>query len=180
MIKIFTYKLFITSLFFITSCSSKDSLQSYFVNHQEESGFMSVDIPISFLSNGEIGFSEDQIKAINTIDKLNVISYSIDDGNLDEFNFQLSSVKNILKSNTYNDLIRMGTGAGGKVKILYIENNNTIDEIIIFGYTLEMGFAIVRVLGNDMNLFQIMKLGSVIDQLDTQHSNMDSFMKYLL
>jgi hypothetical protein len=43
-----------------------------------------------------------------------------------------------------------------------------------------MGFAIVRVLGNDMNLFQIMKLGSVIDQLDTQHSNMDSFMKYLL
>jgi hypothetical protein len=74
----------------------------------------------------------------------------------------------------------MGTGSGGKVKILYIENNNTIDEIIIFGYTLEMGFAIVRVLGNDMNLFQIMKLGSVIDQLDTQHSNMDSFMKYLL
>ena len=180
MIKIFTYRLFITSLFFLNSCSSKDSLQSYFVNHQEESGFMSVDIPISFLSNGVIDFSEDQNKAINSIDKLNVIAYSLADGNLDEFNSQLFSVKNILKSNIYNDLLRMGTGSGGKVKILYIEDNNTIDEIIIFGYTLEMGFAIVRVLGNDMNLSQIMKLGSVIDQLDIKHSNMDSFMKYLL
>ena len=180
MIKIFTYNLFITSIFFLNSCSSKDSLQSYFVTHQEESGFMSVDIPISFLSNREIDFSEDQNKAINSIDKLNVIAYSLADGNLDEFNSQLFSVKNILKSNIYNDLIRMGTGSGGKLKILYIEDNNIIDEIIIFGYSLEMGFAIVRVLGNDMNLSQIMKLGSVIDQLDTQHSNMDSFMKYLL
>jgi hypothetical protein len=74
----------------------------------------------------------------------------------------------------------MGTSSGGKVKVLYIENNKTIDEIVVFGYSLEMGFAIVRVLGNDMNLSQIMNLGGIIDQLDTQHSNMDSFMKYLL
>ena len=37
-------------------------------------------------------------KAINSIDKLNVIAYSLADGNLDEFNSQLFSVKNILKS----------------------------------------------------------------------------------
>ena len=171
---------YFTSLFFFTSCSSKDSLQSYFVNHQEDSAFISVDIPISFLNNEKIDFSEDQTKAINSINKLNVIAYSLADGNLDEFNSQLFSVKNILKSNIYNDLLRMGTSSGGKVKVLYIENNKTIDEIVVFGYSLEMGFAIVRVLGNDMNLSQIMNLGGIIDQLDTQHSNMDSFMKYLL
>ena len=95
--KIFIYKLFFTSLFFFTSCSSKDSLQSYFVNHQEDSAFISVDIPISFLNNEKIDFSEDQTKAINSINKLNVIAYSLADGNLDEFNSQLFSVKNILK-----------------------------------------------------------------------------------
>jgi hypothetical protein len=31
-----------------------------------------------------------------------------------------------------------------------------------------------------MNLSKILKLGDVINQFDTNHSNMDSFMKYLL
>ena len=43
-----------------------------------------------------------------------------------------------------------------------------------------MGFAIVRVLGDDMELSKILKLGEVIDQFGTENTNIDNVMKYLL
>ena len=44
---------------------------------------------------------------------------------------------------------------------MYIGNDTEIDELIIFGVSSEYGFAIVRVLGDDMELSKIMKLRSV-------------------
>ena len=40
----------------------------------------------------------------------------------------------------------------------YIGDDSEIDELIVFGVSPEYGFAIVRVLGDDMELSKIMKL----------------------
>lgn len=167
-------------LFCFSACTHKVTLQSYFVDHQEAPAFMSMDIPVSFLNPDKIDLSEDQKNAIESIDKLNMIAYNLVDGNLEEFKSELAVVKEILKLNVYNDLMRMSTSSDGKLQILYIENRSVIDEIIILGYSTDIGFAIIRVLGDDMNLSKILKLGDVINQFDTNHSNVDSFMKYLL
>ena len=76
--------------------------------------------------------------------------------------------------------MRMGNSSDGKVQILYIGDDSEIDELIIFGYSFKKGFTVVRVLGDNMQLSKILQLGDVINQLDTENTNIDSFMKYLL
>ena len=76
--------------------------------------------------------------------------------------------------------MRMGLNSDRKVKIMYLENDGEVNEIIVFGYSVEMGFAIVRVLGDNMELSKILKLGEVIDQFGTENTNIDNVMKYLL
>ena len=179
--KTFNYLLIIfTSLFYFSSCTHKVTLQSYFVDHQEAPAFMSFDIPTSLLNAEKITISEDQSDAIGSIDKLNTIVYSLADGSPEEFESELINVKTIFKTAHYKDLMRMGNSSGGKVKIMYIEKGAEINEIIVFGYSAEMGFAIVRVLGDNMELSKILKLGDVIDQFDTENANIYNVMKYLL
>ena len=170
----------IFGLLLILGCSQEPSLQTYFVAHQEASGFMSVDIPMSFLNPDEIELTDVQKEAVDSIDKLNMLAYSLKDGTETEFNSELDNIKTILKAEKYNDLMRGGNPADGKLYIKYIGEDSEIDELIVFGFSSANGFAIIRVLGDDMELSKIMKLESVIDQFDTENANVEDFMKFLL
>lgn len=170
----------IFGLLLVLGCSKEPTLQTYFVAHQETHGFMSVDIPISFLNPDEIALSDVQKEALDSIDKLNMLAYSLNDGSEKEFNTELAKVKSILKAEHYNDLMRGGNSTDGKIYIKYIGEDTEIDELIIFGFSSDNGFAIIRVLGDDMELSKIMKLESIIDQFDTENANVEDFMKYLL
>ena len=164
----------------VLACTPKNTLQSYFVENEEATAFVSMDIPISYLNSKKIVLSEDQSNAIDSIEKLNMIAYSLADGSQEEFESELVKIKEILKSDIYNDLMRMGNSSDGKAQISYIGDDSEIDELIIFGYSFKKGFAVVRVLGDNMQLSKILQLGDVINQLDTENTNIDSFMKYLL
>jgi len=174
------YSLIFGVLSICLACTPKLSLQSYFVDHQETAGFMAVDIPMSFINPDKIELTEIQNEAVASIDKLNMLAYSLKDGTEEEFLSEVAKVKTILKADVYNDLIRAGNTTDGKVQVMYIGNDTEIDELIIFGVSSEYGFAIVRVLGDDMELSKIMKLRSVADQFDTKNANIEDFMKFLL
>ena len=95
MMKLNKYLLVFTSFFLLSGCTSKASLQSYFVDHEGASAFVSYDIPMSILNTENILLSEDQSDAINSIDKLNTIAYSLASGSLEELESELINVKNI-------------------------------------------------------------------------------------
>ena len=174
------YSLIFGVLSICLACTPKLSLQSYFVDHQETAGFMAVDIPMSFLNPDKIELTEIQNEAVASIDKLNMLAYSLKDGSETEFNSELDNIKTILKAEKYKDLIRAGNPTDGKLYIKYIGEDSEIDELIVFGFSSGNGFAIIRVLGDDMELSKIMKLESVIDQFDTENANVEDFMKFLL
>ena len=176
---LFKYSI-IAGFFLFLGCSQELTLQTYFVEHQEASGFMSVDIPISFLNPDQIELSDIQQEAVDSIDKLNMIAYSLKDGTDEELKSQLAKVKTILKAEKYNELMRGGNKAEGKIYIKYIGEDSEIDELIIFGFSTDNGFAVIRVLGDDMVLSKIMKLENIVDQLDTENANVEDFMKFLL
>ena len=170
----------LVGFFLFLGCSSELTLQTYFVEHQETSGFMSVDIPMSFLNPDKIELSEDQQQAIDSIDKLNMLAYSLKDGTEDEFNTELATIKTILKAEKYNELMRGGNKAEGKIYIKHIGEDSEIDELIIFGFSTDNGFAVIRVLGDDMELSKIMKLENIVNQLDAKNANVEDFMNFLL
>ena len=175
-----SFLLFVFASICFVSCNAKPTLQTYFVDHQETPNFISMDVPVSFLGTDDIQMTEIQRQAINSIDKLNMLGYSLKSGNIDVFNAEVGNVKALLKDKRYNELLRLGNQKDGRVKISYIGDDDTIDELVFFGRSNTYGFAIIRVLGDNMDIAKIMELGPIINKLDTKDMNVEGFMDFML
>jgi hypothetical protein len=175
-----TTLVFVFSLFVLLGCDTKPTLQTYFVDHQEAPNFISMDVPISFLGVNDIQVTKTQKEAINSIDKLNMLGYSLKSGSLDIYNEEVAKIKTLLKGENYNELMRLGNPKEGKIKISYTGDDDAMDELIVFGESKEFGFAIIRVLGDGMNVSKIMELGPIINKLDTKKMNVDGFLDFML
>lgn len=146
----------IFATFLLVGCNDGVSMQCYFVEHQESKNFLAQDLPISMLKIDESKLTTDQKEAYKSIKRLNFLGYKIDSTHVDVFNSELTKVKTILKDEKYNELIDFSY-EGAKIAVKYI-GDDTADEFIVFGSSKEMGFGIVRVLGDDMSPEKIMTL----------------------
>ena len=160
------------------SCNQGETLQSYYVANQERPSFISVDVPISFVDVEKVELTETQKEAYESIDKLNMLGYRLDKNNTEEYKAELAKVRTILKDEKYEELFRAGNNQDGKILVKYIGTDTTIDELIVFGNMNDNGFAIIRVLGDDMEPSKIMSLGDVINQMDTDESSVKEFMNF--
>jgi hypothetical protein len=64
-------------------------------------------------------------------------------------------------------------------KFTLFYEDQTIDEVVILLNSDQVGFAVIRVLGKDMNLSEIMQLGPLIEKLDLDYKNVDSFFNFM-
>jgi hypothetical protein len=171
----------VMSLFIVvalTSCNYGETLQSYFVANQETPNFISIDIPVSFVSVENIELTEDQKEAYESIDKLNMLGYTLKDDNIVEYKLELTKIQAFFKNKQYQELFRGGNSTDGKVVIKYIGDDDSIDELIIFGTANDKGFAIIRVLGDNMQPAKIMTLGDVVGKMNSDETGVKDFMKY--
>ncbi len=171
----------VMSLFIVvalTSCNYGETLQSYFVANQETPNFISIDIPVSFVSVENIELTEDQKEAYESIDKLNMLGYTLKDDHVEEYKLELTKIQALLKNKQYQELFRGGNSTDGKVVIKYIGDDDSIDELIIFGTANDKGFAIIRVLGDNMQPAKIMTLGDVVGKMNSDETGVKDFMKY--
>jgi hypothetical protein len=149
------------------SCDDGVTLQRYFVDHQESGNFINVDLPGTILSLDETKLNEEQQEAYNSIKRLNFLGFKANESNMEIYNTEVAKVSAILKSKKYNDLIEF-SDKGKRVVVKYIGDDDEADEVIVFGSSKDMGFGIVRVLGNDMKPEQMVTL---VDAMKT--SKMD-------
>ena len=162
----------------IFSCDQSPSLQTYFVDNQERPNFLSLDVPLSMLNIDKNKLSDDQKEAYNSVQKLNVLAYKKDSVNSKDFNAELAKVKLILGDKKYQELMRGGNSTDGKFIVNYLGEDDDIDEFILFGSSNEMGFAVVRVLGDDMDPSKLMKLSSVLEQGNFSDSQLNQVMDF--
>lgn len=151
-------------LFAAVSCDSAPSLQKYYVDSKENSEFMSVDLPASILQLKDTEVSDDVKNTLETIKKINFLALQLTEDNKNLVSSERQKVKTILKNPKYKQLMRMNMG-GGNVSVNYLGEENAIDEVVIFGADSEKGLALVRVIGENMDPSEILKLISKI-QLD--------------
>ncbi len=156
----------IVTLTLLLSCSNKQSLQKYYVDNSENPNFMSVTIPADIIGSNDIDLTPKQQEAYKTVEKLNVLAFQLEEDNKTVFETEKSKIKVILKNEEYQELMRMNSGGyGGVVK--YLADGDTVDEVIIYASNNEKGFALVRILGNNMTvngmleLMQVFKKGNV-------------------
>ncbi len=169
------YTLFITAI--LVSCGSEASLQHYFVDNQESSNFISQDIPISMVKLDKSNFSEEQNEAFNSVKRLNFLGYKVSETEAETFKTELTKVKTILKDSKYNDLMEF-SDKGRKVIVKYVGTDDEADEVIVFGSSKDLGFGIIRVLGNDMNPDKMVTLVTALQTANIDESQIEDLMNF--
>jgi hypothetical protein len=161
--KISVFTSAILALLTLTSCESKPSLQKYFVENTENKNFIALDVSPTILDVNKAKLSAEQTAALNSFDKMNILAFKANAKNQAEFETERAKVKAILKDPKYQELMKFGSGKEG-ASISYVGSDENIEEFVVFANRKENGFAVVRVLGKDMNPNNIMTLMSVLKE----------------
>lgn len=146
---------------FLTSCNSKPTLQSYFVENSEKKDFIVLDVAPSIINVDKTKLSVEQKTALASFDKMNVLAFKLDKNNKPEFESESKKVTEILKGKEYQELMKFGSGKDA-ASISFVGDENHINEFILYGKKENNGFAVVRILGKDMNPNNIMNIISIL------------------
>jgi hypothetical protein len=152
----------ISSLLF-GSCKSEPTLQKYFVENTENKDFIALDISSNILNVDKAKLTVAQSEALHSFDKMNVLAFKLNDNNKAQFETERAKVTLILKDPKYQQLMKFGSGKEG-ASVSYVGSDDHINEFVFFANKKDVGFAVIRVLGKDMNPTNIMNMISVMKE----------------
>lgn len=161
--------LFIAIGLFFTGCESKPTLQKYFVENTENKNFMAFDLSPTILNIKETKLSAEQKQALQSFKKMNILAFKVNDQNKGQFESECAKVKIILKDAKYQQLMKYGSGKEG-ASVSFVGDDEHIDEFVLFANRKDNGFAVIRILGDDMNPTGILSMLSI---LQTSNINLD-------
>jgi hypothetical protein len=152
---------------FLFSCNQEPTLQKYFVENTDNKNFIALDVSSDILNMDQTQLSSEQKTALQSFDKMNVLAFKLNGKNKVQFEVERAKVNLILKDKKYQQLMKFGSGKEG-ASVSYVGSDEHIEEFVFFANKKETGFAVIRVLGKDMNPTNIMTMMQVI-----QKSNID-------
>ena len=131
------------------------------VDNQDKPGFMSVDLPLSFIQLTTNKLPNDVKESYQSIKKINLLGlpYLNNKENYETEKKEISQILN--NSSLYKKLMKMDMN-GVRISIYYNGDANDINEVIVFGYSKQIGVGIARVNGKNMNPTKISQLASYI------------------
>lgn len=149
----------------LMSCSNSSSLQRYLVDKQDDNNFVKLDIATSLFEGENANFTEEQQNILKTIKKVNVVAFP-NKGNLTpEYLAEQAQLDKILDNEKYILLGKVNSN-GSRMSMKYLGEENAIDEVIIYASDDARGFAVFRLLGDDMKPGQMLKLMGSIESGD--------------
>ena len=160
----------------LSSCSNKQSLQEYYVDNQENGDFILVDVPTSLLGKNVEALSEEQQEVFKTVRKINLMAYQTKSGDTAAMQVERDKVKEILTSDDYEELMK-ASGDMGQMRLYFKGEEDAIDEVIFFGADDNKGFMLARLLGNDMNIGDMMRMAESLEKSDIDVSQFGSIME---
>ncbi len=152
---------------FLMSCSNEPSLQKYFVEKSENKDFVLLDVSPGIINVDKAKLSSEQKTALASFDKMNILVFKSNEQNAAQYQSETLKVGAILKGKDYQELMKVSSGKDG-ASVSFVGEEDDIDEFVFFAKNQENGFAVVRILGNDMNPNNIMNMISVL-----QSANID-------
>ena len=145
----------------LSSCNDEPSLQKYFVEKTENKNFIALDLLPNMLNVDSLKLTVDENNALKSFEKVNILAFKLNDKNKGEFETERSKVKEILQEEKYQQLMKFGSGKDG-ASVSFVGDTEHIDEFVFYANKKENGFAVVRVIGKDMNPTGIVTLMSVL------------------
>jgi len=155
------------------SCSNEKSLQKYLVEKQEDDTFLKVDIATSLLQAEGNNLTQEERDILETVKKINVVAFPIKEGNDEAYDANKKEINDIMKQDKYKTLMKYGSNNKGAT-LKYLGEEDAIDEIIVLASDSERGFAVFRLLGDNMRPDQMLKLMNSIDNGDIDVNKLSS------
>lgn len=140
----------------LVSCSDK-SLQKYLVAKQDDAKFVKFDIATSLLEGENSHFTPEEKDILKSIKKINVVAYPIKDGDTADYISEKEELESILGQERYKELTRIRSN-DWNATLKYTGEEDAIDEVIVFANDNSRGFAVFRLLGDNMRPDQMLKL----------------------
>lgn len=168
---IYITTLAITALL-LSACGNDASLQMYIVEKQNDYNFITLDIPSSLILTDGSELSEEQLKTVKSIKKVNMLALQLKEDNKPQYETEKERVAAILSQDKYQTLMKYGSNEMGAT-LMFTGDVEAIDELIIFASDEEKGFGLFRVIGDNMNPSQVVKL---MDNVNSKNFDL-SFMK---
>ncbi len=168
-----TMKSLVAILFLSLIACDGPSLEKYYVNHENQDNFLVVNIPTSTLIGDTSKLSAEQVETLQSMKKANILVYPLNDKNKSAFEKEKADLENILKNENYKLLMKFGS-SDKQFRLMYEGDPESIDEMVVFGSSDEMGFGVARILGKNMNPGEIMNL---MKSLDSTTINIDGMKK---
>ena len=159
----YIYSLAIIGSILLSSCNNEPTLQKYFVENTENKNFIALDLSPSILNIDTSKLTPEQNTALKSFDKMNILAFKLDAKNKAEFEVERAKVNEILKDKKYQQLMKFGSGKEG-ASVSFVGSDEHIEEFVLFANKKENGFAVIRILGKDMNPTGIMTMMSVLQK----------------
>lgn len=144
----------------LLSCNNDQSLQKYYVENQEDTDFLALDVPTSMFTNSA-SLELEEKETLESIKKINVLALKKEE-NPEKFEEEKLKLAEIFKNEKYQLLMKYG-GGNRKAELYFTGEEDAIDELIVYGYDDEQGLGVARVLGENMNPQKIMQLMKSLD-----------------
>lgn len=158
----------VSCLILLWSCEDKPTLQKYFVKNTESPKFIALDLASNSIKTDKMSLSETEKAALESFEKMNILAFKSDSTNALVYEKEIKEVKAILKDESYQQLMKAGSGNDGAAIYFVGNDDEHIEEFVILAGKKENGFAVVRVLGNDMNPTHVINMLTLL-----QKSNFD-------
>lgn len=149
----------------IVSCDGEQSLQEYYVDHKENNDFVMLDVPASLISPRSDKLTPDQNEVVQTVKKINILALPLNAETKELYKLETEKVKEILARDGYEELMSFGKPSQ-RMRLYFKGDEDAIDEVVVFAQDENKGFVLARVLGDNMNVADMVKL--------TQTMNKDS------
>jgi hypothetical protein len=154
------------------SCDSELTLQKFYVESEKNNNYLMMDLPTSILTLND-NASEKAKLGLESVHKLNLLAFKLNDTNDASYIEEKTKVKAILANKDYTELVRFNE-SGRKVIIKFLGTSDSIDEVIVYGNDKTMGFGLARLLGDNMTVENMLALMESLKNLD---QNSDTFKK---
>jgi len=162
----------------LAACSSRTSLQEYYVENADNPNFLSVDLPASLLNMEKADLTSEQREAMESLRKMNILAFKKTSENAAEFASEKANVRGILGQPKFTELMKVNTSYGrGTVK--YLGDDDAIDEVIIYGDSDDKGFLLVRILGNNMNPAKLVQFIQALEKSDYKGEGLGEIGSFL-
>ena len=169
----------VSCVILLWSCEEKPTLQKYFVKNTESPKFIALDLASNIIKTDKVALSETEKAALESFEKMNILAFRADSTNTAEYDKEIKQVKAILKDESYQQLMKAGSGNDGAAIYFVGNDDEHIEEFVVLAGKKENGFAVVRVLGNDMNPTHIMNMLSLLQKSQVDMEQLKSLQQLM-